>query len=139
MSLTKKKIEKVISDVVSKHNASIEEHNEKALKHNRGKSWHDDDYMSLRDEVNQYDPNQLFEDNDLDFGDLTFKQEESFGGEGQGDSCHEVYLVTDTKTGDSAFIKFEGYYNSYDGSSYEDEFELVEPYMKQIRDWKKVK
>ena len=67
---------------------------------------------------------------------LKFEVEEQFGGEGQGDHCHYVYKVTKGKK--SLFIKFDGYYDSNNGSDYDGDFNIVEPYMKQVRDWKNV-
>lgn len=137
--LSLKQIQDAIEATIKPHNDEAKEHNKKARIHNYNKTWRDTDRMDEMQEINDSDPVDLFEENDLDFGDLTFKEIEDFGGEGQGDHCHKVYLVTEKSTGNKAHIKFDGYYNSNDGSSYDDGFYMVEPYEKVVQDWRKVK
>lgn len=67
---------------------------------------------------------------------LKFEWQDSFGGEGKGDHCHVVYKVT--RGDESVFIKFDGYYSSYDGRDFNDGFYFCEPYEKTVRDWRKV-
>lgn len=69
---------------------------------------------------------------------VKFEVEDEFGGEGKGDHMHTVLKVT--KNDNTAYIKFDAYYSSYDGGDFGDyDFDLVEPYEKTVRDWKKVK
>lgn len=71
---------------------------------------------------------------------LTFKHEESFGGEGRGEDCHYVYSVTsDVADEEKVYIKFDGYYESHNGSEYDNGFYICVPFMKEVRDWRKVK
>ena len=51
-----------------------------------------------------------------DFGIVTVV--EDFGGEGQGDQRYIVFRLTD-ENGDEYFFKADGYYASYDGSSWD--------------------
>ena len=47
------------------------------------------------------------------------------GGEGDGEECWSVYKFYNSED-DVAYIKFDGYYQSYNGSEYQ-EFYVVEP------------
>jgi hypothetical protein len=64
----------------------------------------------------------------LDNG-ITFKEEDSHGGEGQGEEYWTVYSFT--KGDEKVFVKFEGSYQSYSGAEYDD-FYFVEPQEKMI-------
>ncbi len=48
----------------------------------------------------------------------------NFGGEGEGRDYYSVYKFT--KDSETIYVKFQGYYQSYDGSEYE-RFYFVEP------------
>ena len=69
-----------------------------------------------------------------------FEVIEDFGGEGQGDNCH--YVIKFTRKSDSEdfiYVKFNGYYSSYNGSDYSyGERYIVEPYEKTVRAWRRV-
>jgi hypothetical protein len=78
--------------------------------------------------------------------DSAFKQElaeagliveyvEQFGGEGHGDDYWSVYKFT--KNDESCYVKFDGYYASYNGSDY-DEWFFVEPKEVMKIDWVQV-
>jgi hypothetical protein len=57
---------------------------------------------------------------------LNWVQIESHGGgEGDGEECWSVYKFYNSED-DVAYIKFDGYYQSYNGSEYQ-EFYVVEP------------
>lgn len=59
-------------------------------------------------------------------GGFTFESEEEYGGEGQGDDYWFVSKVT--KDGVSRYIKWEGWYSSYEGSEVAlDDCRFVEP------------
>ena len=69
---------------------------------------------------------------------VKFKVVTSHGGEGQGDSCGFILKVTEGEQ--SALVRIEGYYNSYDGSNYEDAtVEIVEPRQVEVTQYFKVK
>lgn len=69
--------------------------------------------------------------------DYKFENVENFGGEGQGDHAHVVFSV---KHGNKEmFVKVDGYYDSYNGISWDDSPYEVEPYEKTITAWRKVK
>lgn len=71
---------------------------------------------------------------------LEFTEEESVGGsEGSGEYCCKVFKVTELDSKQEVYIRFEGYYSSYDGAEYENGFDLVEPVMVQVRQFKKIK
>lgn len=55
---------------------------------------------------------------------VNYKYEDSFGGEGQGDDYWSVYSFTDGT--DKVYVKFNGWYASYNGSEYTEWF-FVEP------------
>lgn len=60
----------------------------------------------------------------LDLARIQEKLEEHHGGEGEGDSYWAVWSFT--LGGDKVFVKFDGSYVSYDGSTYDSWF-FVEP------------
>lgn len=66
------------------------------------------------------------------------KVEEEWGGEGEGSNIGYVLDVT-SPSGEKFFVSVDGYYESNMGSdySYADVAE-VEPYMKQVRDWRAI-
>lgn len=69
---------------------------------------------------------------------LKFECEEEHGGyEGAGDECYRVFKVTDIETGQEAYIKYDGYYSSYDGSTYDDGFYIAKYDLVQVKKWKK--
>jgi hypothetical protein len=57
---------------------------------------------------------------------LNWTQVKTYGGhEGDGEECWSVYKFYNSED-DVAYIKFDGYYQSYNGSEYQ-EFYVVEP------------
>lgn len=87
--------------------------------------------------VNDLDPWNIEEDR-IYAGGLKLINEEQVGGEGQGEHYHLVTKVS--RDDDVVYIKHDGYYDSWNGREFDgmDSFKIVEPYMKQVRDWKKV-
>lgn len=63
----------------------------------------------LRDVLDAYRPTSL-----STFRGVTITVEESWGGEGQGDSIGNVFRLGDE------YVRVTGYYTSYDGSNWED-------------------
>ena len=62
--------------------------------------------------------------NELDSKNIKFKPVDSFGGEGQGDSYWSVYSFT--KDDETVYVKFDGWYQSYNGAEYDSWF-FVKP------------
>ena len=80
----------------------------------------------------------IYEDNP--FENFNSEITEDFGGEGMGDHCY--YVIKFTRKLDSedfVYVKFNGYYSSYDGKDYScGKRYIVKPYEKTIRDWREV-
>lgn len=60
----------------------------------------------------------------LEYHEINFKYEDSFGGEDCGDDYWSVYSFS--KGDEKVFVQFDGWYQSYNGSEY-DEWFFVEP------------
>ena len=70
---------------------------------------------------------------------VEFHEEDSYGGEGQGDTIGCVWKVT-PKDIPSFYVQANGNYDSYNGSDYSYcEPCEVEPYQEMVTMWKKVK
>lgn len=75
-------------------------------------------------------------DYDLElFDNMVVESVESFGGEGEGEKYYEVYSFDNGK--EKVFIKFNGWYASYNGAEFQDWF-FVEPEEKTIIVYNKV-
>lgn len=59
------------------------------------------------------------------------------GGEGQGEYRAIVFSITDS-SGDTRLFRKEGYYQSYDGSTWDGDFSEVEAYEKTVTDYREV-
>ena len=58
------------------------------------------------------------------------------GGEGQGDSIWTVSRVLDKKTGEVFFIRFDGYYESWNGSDWSSNvWSIVKPQEVKVIQW----
>jgi hypothetical protein len=55
---------------------------------------------------------------------ISFKHEDNFGGEGMGDHYWSVYSFS--KGSEKVYVKFQGWYASYNGADYNEYF-FVEP------------
>jgi hypothetical protein len=62
---------------------------------------------------------------------------ENIGGEGQGDYAAMVFKVTAPDGTDRLFRK-EGYYASYDGTTWDGDFAEVEAYEKTVTDYREI-
>lgn len=60
---------------------------------------------------------------------IDYEYEDSFGGEGMGDSYWSVYSFS--QGGEKVYVKFSGWYQSYNGADYT-EWLFVEPKQKTI-------
>jgi len=64
------------------------------------------------------------------------KEKENFGGyEGAGETAWIVYEITDKKSGDTTFIRKNGYYSSWNGTEWRNGFDIVEPREVTIVEW----
>ena len=61
---------------------------------------------------------------------------ESDWGEDMGTNIEVVYKIVKD---DVTFVKFKGYYNSWDSDEMEDDFWIVEPYQELVTKYKEVK
>lgn len=88
----------------------------------------------IEDGYSKYDSDEITEfRNELSDAGITFAREDNYGGEDMGSEYWSVYSFT---KGDTAvFVKFDGYYQSFDGSTYED-FTFVKPMPVQKIEWK---
>jgi hypothetical protein len=66
---------------------------------------------------------------------ISWKFEDGYGGEGKGEEYWSVYSFT--KNEETVYIKFDGYYQSYSGSEYDD-FYQVEPKHVMVTRYQKV-
>lgn len=82
---------------------------------NKPNKWDDDNFVEFK--------KQLVEAN------ISFELVDRYGGEEQGSDYWSVYLFTDGLQ--VVFIQFQGWYASYEGSTYEDFYE-VKPVEKTI-------
>lgn len=71
--------------------------------------------------------------------DYNLSLEDSYGGEGKGDEYWYVFKIVIKKTNEVKYVKFEGFYDSWNGVSWDDFPIFVEPREKVIRVWNTVK
>lgn len=58
------------------------------------------------------------------------------GGEGQGDSIWKVSRILDKKTGEVFFIRFDGYYESWNGTDWSsNDWSIVRPQEVKVIQW----
>lgn len=69
--------------------------------------------------------------------DYEWKAVEDKGGEGQGEYRAIVFSITDS-SGYARLFRKEGYYQSYDGTTWDGEFSEVEAYEKTVTDYRAV-
>ena len=74
----------------------------------------------------------------LETSGISFEYCDNYGGEGQGDEYWRVYKFSNKGTCEFCHVKFDGSYNSYDGSEYDDWF-FVEPKQVTVTQYVKVK
>lgn len=60
------------------------------------------------------------------FDGIVIEDMQSFGGEGKGDAYYTIYKFTKESTGEEEYVKFDGWYTSYQGASYSRYF-FVQP------------
>lgn len=63
---------------------------------------------------------------------------DEYGGEGQGEEYWLVSRVLDKRTGEVFFIRFDGYYTSWDGTDWSENYwSIVKPIEVKVVQWKK--
>jgi hypothetical protein len=81
---------------------------------------------STEEDYKWFDVDELEALSNLRTNGLNWTQVKTYGGhEGDGEECWSVYKFYNSED-DVAYIKFDGYYQSYNGSEYQ-EFYVVEP------------
>lgn len=87
------------------------------------------------DVINQFFWSDADEDNEnFTEANVKFELEDSYGGEGQGEDYWTVYKFTDGT--DEVFVKFSGWYQSYNGSEFNEWF-YVSPVEKLVTVYEK--
>lgn len=72
--------------------------------------------------------------------DVSIKSEESFGGyEGAGDETWFVLSIEFEENKQKVYVKFSGYYSSWDDTQWKKDFDVVEPVEYVAIRWDKVK
>ena len=84
-----------------------------------GERWMYDD-VDTDDIVNNDNGQQLVE-----LGVTAIESVDQYGGEGQGETYYNIFKFTFAED-DEVYIKFDGWYASYNGAEYQESF-LVEP------------
>ena len=69
----------------------------------------------------------------------SFKETDSFGGEGMGDEIWRVFEVTNLKTEEKIHFRVSGWYDSWNDTEWNEGLELVEPYEVTVIKWKNIK
>lgn len=61
---------------------------------------------------------------------------DSYGGDGQGEEYWVVSRILDKRTNESFFIKFDGYYSSWEGSDFSNnDWDVVAPKEVKVVQW----
>ena len=85
-----------------------------------------DDYSSYGIQYNNYENDNYKIESEID----------GEGGEGQGDSIWIVSRILDKKTGEVFFIRFDGYYESWNGTDWSNnDWTMVKPQEVKVIQW----
>jgi len=76
---------------------------------------------------------------DYQNSDYKFSEVEHFGGEGQGDSMWKVFEVKNLNTDEVTNFRVSGYYDSWNGTEWDGELEVVETYEVKVTKWRSIK
>lgn len=81
----------------------------------------------MKDEFNEWDSAETYEAIKL-FKEkqVSFEHVDNHGGEGEGDDYWSVYKFNDDNTKEVCYVKFQGWYQSYNGSEFS-EWYFVQP------------
>lgn len=69
---------------------------------------------------------------------FTIIQEAQRGGEGQGDEYYIVLSIQDNDTKDKIYVRFSGYYDSWNGTEWDEGFDLVSPVTVKVIEWETI-
>lgn len=69
---------------------------------------------------------------------IDFELVDSYGGEGEGETYYKVFKITNKQTNEEVFIKFDGFYDSWNGTEWEYDPFFVKPVEKTIIDYEKI-
>lgn len=128
--MTLQQIKKDISDALIKYfELEDDEDTKETLEYNDGALWETEMAESLYEALESYSKKVT-----LESASGTLELEDSWGGEGEGDSYGYVFSLSTEET--KRFFEFDGYYSSCDGHSF-DGAELYEvvPRMVEVRKW----
>jgi hypothetical protein len=133
MSLTKKKIQSALDAFIKENNKKSKEQDAK-LEVNPDLEF-DKYYFTMSEES----IDGIYDATPFEAKGVRFDSEESIAGfEGGGDTCSRIFKVTDLASSDEKYIKFDGWYSSYEGSNY-DGFYFADYDLVQVKKWKKGK
>lgn len=97
--------------------------------------------MPNGDEINEYiiqdtdwNVEELIQEKGLDVSKLYLKQVAQFGGEGKGDQYWYVFEINHPDF-PVTYVKYYGYYDSWNGTTWANKFEFVQPKEKVITVW----
>lgn len=102
---------------------------------------YDNNLMTNGDEINEYilmgnewNVEALVKEKGLDVSKLYFKNVDEFGGEDCGSDYWYVFEISHPDF-PVTYVKYQGYYNSWNGTEWENEFEFVQPKEKTVIIW----
>jgi len=68
----------------------------------------------------------------------SIEEVEHSGGEGQGEEMWKVFKIQDLKTKEATYFRKSGYYDSWNGTEWQENIELVESYEVTVTRWKSI-
>ena len=93
---------------------------------------------TIDDGYDGYELEEYFSYSDVKpFNGYIIQEVEHFGGEGQGDEMWKVFSIAN-EAGDITHFRVSGYYDSWNGTEWDYEINLVESYEVTITRWKTV-
>jgi len=90
------------------------------------------DFILDECEKHDIDPDRILYDGDEFANEFDFEIVDEYGGEGMGESYWYVFKIKHPDHDEPVFIRFDGRYDSWNGSEFSDEFRIVEPKQKTI-------
>jgi len=72
---------------------------------------------------------------DYENSEYKFREVEHFGGEGQGDSMWKVFEIKNKQTNEVVNFRVRGWYNSWNGTEWDGEIEIVKPVEVTVIKW----
>ena len=84
-------------------------------------------HSEMNEEYNKYNSDERHQCLEaFQAANISYSNVANHGGEGQGEDYWSVYQFTDNKTKEQVYVKFDGWYQSYNGSEF-DEWYFVVP------------